>query len=101
MKLAFAIANIGIFCGYLFISTIVVPNIAVERISTKVGGFFFFLTCGLTHLEQAVHIYDTGGGNFLTSWHMSAVHLTQVIAVWVFIYGLYYEFVVPELRPRK
>lgn len=96
---AFFLSNLGIFGGYLFVAFVVVPSMQVELVQTKAGGFFFFLTCGLTHLELAIHSYVRGGLDLanLLSWHMLTIHCVQVIAVWLFVWGLYQEFVKPQL----
>lgn len=98
----FAVTNAGIFLGYIFVALVIVPAFPVRMLQTKVGGFFFFLTCGLTHLELAVHGYMARGFTERTmlSWHMLAIHAVQVFAVWLFVWGLYQEFVKPNLPAR-
>lgn len=102
-EIAFTLANMGIFCGYLFIAFVVVPAFDVTRWFTKVGGFFFFVTCGFTHLELASHLWLTDGlpRSEMTSWHMTAIHTVQVVAVWLFVIGLYVEFVHPSFTPKS
>lgn len=99
-EVAFVLSNLGIFSGYLFIAFVLVPGFTVQHWFTKVGGFFFFLTCGFTHLELAVHTWWDGGLPLseMTSWHMLTNHAVQVVAVWMFIVGLYVEFVRPQRR---
>lgn len=101
-EVVFAVANLTIFVGYLFIGFVIVPNIAVRLMLTKVGGFFFFATCGLTHLELAVHSFVDNGlpRGTLTAGHMQAIHVVQAFAIVLFVTGLYREFVKPEIRPR-
>lgn len=102
-EVLFAASNLAIFCGYLFIGFVIVPNIEVKLWMTKVGGFFFFATCGLTHLELAVHTFVERGlyrGQLLSS-HMLAIHAVQAVAIVLFVTGLYSEFVKPQIRPRN
>lgn len=89
----FAFANLGIASGYLFITLAVAPHFTVRLARTRYGGMLFFLTCGLTHLEFAWHTFDGAGIPFaeLTSWHMMVIHVVQVVAVWLFVTGLYIE----------
>lgn len=93
MLALFVLANIGIFAGYIFAATAVAPRLLVRLRRTQVGGVLFFLTCGLTHLELAVHSathVEIGLSEF-TSWHMVGIHLVQVVAVWMFLTGIYRE----------
>lgn len=92
MRYLFAIINLGIFCGYVFLSAFIAPKLKVEYLITKIGGALFFLTCGLTHLELAAHSWSNTPFD-LTSWHMLAVHVPQLLSVWLFVGGLYKEFV--------
>lgn len=98
----FGASNLGIFLGYVFIAAVVVPCFPVQLIQTKIGGFVFFATCGLTHLELAIHSFVEGAleREDLLSWHMLTIHGVQVLAVWLFVWGLYQEFVKPNLPPR-
>lgn len=98
---AMVVANFGIFLGYCFIAGVVVPAMPITLLATKVGGFFFFVTCGFTHLELAAHTLFTPGETDLTSWHMVVNHSVQVVAVWLFIWGLFQEFVRPAITLRK
>lgn len=91
---AFFVANIAIFLGYLFVAVFVMPHFPVKLLKTKIGGVVFFVTCGLTHIEHALHTF--GGGEYergdLLSWHMLVIHVIQAISVWFFVTGLYEEF---------
>lgn len=89
-------ANIGIFFGYVFLAFGVVPRVTVELHRTRYGGILFFLTCGLTHLDQAYHTYYNPTETYFhisTQPHMLAIHVVQFFAVWAFVTGLYIEFV--------
>lgn len=101
-ELAFGVSNFGIFLGYVFIALVIVPAFPVRMVQTKIGGGLFFLTCGLTHLELAAHSVIEGGLDYgsMLSWHMLAIHAIQVFAVWLFVWGLYQEFVKPEVPKR-
>lgn len=102
-EIAFGASNLGIALGYAFICFVVVPHFPVRMLQTKLGGGVFFFTCALTHLELAVHSFVRGGLDYdsILSWHMLAIHTVQVASVWVFVWGLYQEFVKPDLPRRR
>jgi hypothetical protein len=77
------------------------PAMPVRLLITKIGGTGFFITCGLTHFEQTIHTILVPKATDLISWHMVIIHAVQVITVWMFIYGLYQEYVKPSLTLRK
>ena len=98
---AMVAANVGIFLGYVFVAAVVMPAMPVRLLVTKIGGALFFITCGLTHLELAIHSLREPPAASLVSWHMLVIHSVQVVAVWLFIAGLYQEFVKPHLTLKK
>ena len=89
----FIVANLGITIGYLFLAVRILPAMNPTTWQRKVGGFLFFFTCGLTHAFMAlmalyhIHWHDT------LPWWFWLNHIVQFVAVWVFIWGLYIEFV--------
>lgn len=90
--------NLIIVGGYLFISKEIAPKLKVTRKATIYGGIAFFMLCAATHLEEALHAFSEG--NIWTLKHaivMLAIAVAQAVAVVVFIYGLYREFVLPGL----
>lgn len=91
----FFLSNLGIFFGYLFVAVKVAPNFKISKLYTKIGGIVFFVTCGLTHADLALHAWaqEAITYNDFVSPHMLGIHFVQVIAVWVFVLGLYNEFV--------
>lgn len=101
-EVVFGLSNLGIALGYAFICFVIVPSFRVRLIQTKVGGGVFFFTCALTHTELAIHSIVKGGLDYdsMLSWHMIAIHTTQVLAVWVFVWGLYQEFVKPVVQRK-
>lgn len=94
--LLFILCNVTIFAGYVFLAAVVVPRATARLWRTRVGGIGFFFTCGLTHLEQALH-YLYGNNEVFSrmavEWHMMAIHLVQAVCVWMFVTGLYLEMV--------
>lgn len=90
MKLLFVGTNMIIFFGYFVIAAYIAPRINLQRWSTRIGGVIFFITCGLTHLELAVHV-NSSWPDYWRSWHMLLIHPIQAVAVAVFIRGLYLE----------
>lgn len=91
----FIISNLAILFGYLFLSIHIAPKIAVKLRRTKVGAVLFFLTCGITHAELMAHAITD---QLDLEPHMLGpvgltVHVIQAFAVWLFVSGLYSEFV--------
>jgi hypothetical protein len=81
----FVALNVGIFLGYFLIGTRLAPLLSF-KFKTKVAMVVFFVTCGLTHWEQAFHALfqsDQSYEALATSTHMTLIHLVQVIAVWL------------------
>ena len=91
----FVLSNIFIVCGYFFVGLRIVPNTGVNMLRTKIGGILFFITCGITHMEMAWHAF-TGEGftiEHMISFPMVINHMVQALSVWMFVTGLYIEFV--------
>lgn len=90
----FVLCNIGIAAGYFYAAIAVMPKVQAALLRTKIGGVVFFATCGLTHLELAFHAVagEISISDF-SSAHMIIIHLVQMVAVWVFLTGLYRELV--------
>lgn len=92
----FILENVGIVVGYAFLALIVVPKVAISLRRTRIGGIGFFLTCAMTHGDQALHSAlepHEEYGTIAAEWHMLAIHGAQVIFVLMFVSGLYLEFV--------
>jgi len=95
--LLYALLNIGITAGYIFVAFAVAPHFDLKRQWTIVAGMFFFVTCGLTHLEMAYHALLNS--HHVTLSNFSLVnHTVQVIAVWAFVTGLYLEYVTDQAK---
>jgi len=88
----FAYANLGITLAYLFVGLVVVPYFDVKRNWVKWAGMVFFITCGLTHLEMAHHALF-GAEHHPLTWFTITNHTVQVVATWIFVIGMYLEFV--------
>lgn len=102
MMLFFALLNLVIVFGYLFVAFFVMPYMDIRK-WTKIWGALFFLTCALTHIELATHAYLNEPFGFLAGhvdWHMWLVHIPQAFSVWGFVTGLYREFVIPKATGR-
>lgn len=92
----FVLENLGIVTGYVFLGLCVVPRVAIHLRRTRWGGIGFFLTCGMTHGDQAIHSMlepHEQYGNISAEWHMLAIHGFQLLFVAMFVSGLYLEFV--------
>ena len=92
MGIAFGVFNAGITLGYFFVAVVVLPHIAVRRRWVRVAAVLFFVTCGITHADMAVHgLYDYWPAG--VEMHAFVTHAVQVVSVWAFVIGIYLEFV--------
>jgi len=92
----FVVSNVAITMGYLFLAAVVIPRVTVKLHRTRWGGIGFFLTCGLHHLDNVFHyLYspDEQVQHVYVAWHMLLVDVPQAVFVWMFVSGLYIEFV--------
>lgn len=98
MRFIFIVANTAIALGYMFVAVFVAPNFGIRLTRTKIGGVLFFVTCGLTHLELALHTLMREPLTIaeLTSWHMLTIHVVQAFSIWFFVTGLWQEFILPK-----
>ena len=98
----FVLANVAITLGYFYLGAFVAPHFKLDVRRTRIAGAIFFITCGLTHLEMAGHAWFTPNQSFMDTmltWHSMVIHVVQAIAVWLFVTGLYRQFVVgPRLQ---
>jgi len=96
MTVMYALFNLAITAGYIFVGVTVAPSFDLKRNWAKVGGIVFFITCGLTHLEMAFYALSSQvahSAHLGISFFSFANHFIQVIAVWTFVVGLYLEYV--------
>lgn len=92
----FTIANLAITAGYVFLAAVVVPRVTVYLRRTRIGGIGFFLTCGLHHLDNVFHFLFQPTEQIREVYvesHMLYVDVPQAVFVWMFVTGLYLEFV--------
>lgn len=92
----FAVSNLTITLGYVFLSAYVVPRIAVRLTRTKIGGAGFFLLCGLHHLDNVYHALFQGQQSVRgvsVQLHMLMIDVPQAVFIWMFVSGLYVELV--------
>lgn len=94
-SIIFIIANLVITAGYLFVALRIAPYFKVTYLYTKIGGIFFFILCGLTHAQMAYYAWTQTHHDY-TSWVSLAIHIPQAIAVWMFVLGLYREFILEK-----
>lgn len=98
----YATANLTIVAGYLFAAVAVGPRFRGVDMSTKVGGFWFFALCGITHLELAIHaLFDDDGLSIddMLGAHNIVHMIVQSWAIWEFLFGLSRHF--KELETRE
>lgn len=93
----FYLSNLIIVSGYLMASALITRRKSLAQgmsWSAWLAGLSFFLLCGLTHLELAIHSYfnlrliNTDG---TVDWHVLAVHIPQGISIWTFLITLQRE----------
>ena len=81
--------NLAISFAYLAIGVYITPKFSLAAPSSgsrlaKLCGLAFFVTCGITHLELALHASAAGGAaadeRWLVSWHGLAIHAVQAVA---------------------
>ena len=89
----FLTANLIIIISYMLVAVGIAPHFRSERSVTRVGGVFFFVLCGLTHLEFLVHwaIDQPIGLDDYSSSHMLFIHIPQAVAILWFVSGLYLD----------
>lgn len=101
--------NMMIAIGYIVTSMTAIPGtnpllwtkLRVRRTRTRVAGFLFFVTCAFTHVEIAMHAILRDGFliDDLTSFHMFGHMSVQVVALYVFIHGVYTEVLMRAESP--
>lgn len=90
----FYLSNLVIVSGYLAAALVIIRrkgNAKDMSWTSWVAGIAFFLLCGLTHVELALHAYfgDTLiGTDGSVSWHMLAIHIPQGLSIWAFLWAL-------------
>lgn len=97
---ASGIFNLAIVGGYVFAAFYIGPRVQGTRFFTQVAGAIFFLTCGLHHFENVLHLtFEEDGliGDMLTSSHMLVIDGVQAVAIWAFILGLATDFIVKPI----
>lgn len=102
---ASGIFNLAIVGGYVFAAFYIGPRVQGTRPFTQVAGAIFFLTCGLHHFENVLHLtFSEDGlvGDMLTSSHMLVIDGIQAVAIWAFIVGLAMDLIVkPTPEPLE
>ena len=94
-------ANLVILGGYFFAAFYVGPRITGTSLMTKLAGAGFFITCGLHHMDGAIHLGRTPGdtvSDMYTAPHMIAIDTLQALFIWIFIVGLANDLI---WKPRR
>lgn len=90
----FYASNIVILFGYLLAAILITVRRGLRpfanrmRLRTWISGLGFFLLCGATHAEMALHTWMGERmirGDGTVSWHMVTVHVVQAVAIWCFL----------------
>lgn len=92
------IGDLVIMSGYIFTAIKIAPYFKLKYWWTRVGAVFFFGLCGCTHLRMAYQ-------HFRGFHHATVLDLfitnPQAIAVWMFVIGIYYEFILHPTSPSQ
>ena len=80
----FAALNFAIALAYVTIGLRIVPSLRIPA-AGKLFGALFFLTCAGTHTDLGIHSL-TEHPAFFREPHMWAIHGTQAVVDWAFIY---------------
>jgi hypothetical protein len=90
----FYVSNMIIVSGYLFASVLIIRRKGVAKDMSNrawIAGLSFFLLCGLTHVELAIHAFfnlrviNVDG---TVDWHMLAIHIPQGASIWAFLWSM-------------
>ncbi len=93
----FYVSNMVIVSGYLFASALITRRKGLAKgMSWRawIAGLSFFLLCGLTHVELAIHAFfnlrviNVDG---TVDWHMLAIHIPQAVSIWFFLWAMQLE----------
>ena len=102
-----ALANVGIALAYLAIDIFVAPKFEFGAIRSghyglramQLAALVFFLTCGMTHVDLALHILSDAPPWMLTP-HFLLIHTSQALAAPVFLV-LAHRFSIIRIGPRR
>lgn len=90
--------NFGIALSYLFVAVAVLPYSELKRAWIRWSGVGFFITCGFTHTAMGLGSLMGDHHLLFESGFMLVNHVLQLVATWIFVVGLYIEFVVDPRR---
>lgn len=103
LETLFALAEIGIFLGGVFVASLIAPHLQVQGWRTKAALIGIFATGGAVFLLLALNTaYDPEGltPDELTSWIMGLLIFSLLVSVWGFIIGIY-SFVLRQGQDAK
>jgi hypothetical protein len=90
----FYTSNLVIVSGYAFAALLITRRVTgAHDLSWRawLAGIMFFVFCGLTHVELALHSYagarilDDAGN---VKWHMNFIHIPQALSIWLFLLSM-------------
>lgn len=90
------IGDLTIMAGYIFVGIKIAPSFKLKYWWTKVGAIFFFFLCGCTHASMA---FEHSHGHPASPIDV-IITTPQAVAVWMFVLGIYYEFVIHPTTPQ-
>jgi hypothetical protein len=93
----FYVSNVVIVSGYIFASMLITRRKGIAKDMTWqawVAGLSFFLLCGLTHVELAIHAFFNRrviNVDGTVDWHMLLIHIPQAASIWAFLWSMSVE----------
>lgn len=93
--------NLAITGAYLFAALFIGPRLKGTSDLTRIAGALFFATCGLHHMEGALHLQATPNltvFEMFTTVHMLVIDAVQAASIWLFIIGVYLDLII---RPQR
>lgn len=93
----FYVSNLIIVAGYLTAAALIVRRKGVASgmsWRTLIGGLSFFVLCGATHIELAIHAFLNEPLIPLdgrVEWHMLVIHIVQAASIWGFLWAVNYD----------
>lgn len=93
--------NLAITGAYMFAALFIGPRLKGTSDVTKIAGALFFATCGLHHMEGALHLQATPSMTLLemfTTTHMVVIDAVQAASIWLFIVGVYLDLIIRPMR---
>lgn len=93
----YAAENFLIALGFLYLGLGVIPRATRTLPLTRIGGILLFLAAAAAHIDTGITVLRDNHAFFFhhvgSQWRAIAFHGVQMIALYVFVTGLYLEWV--------